>query len=716
MTLLLTIKKYLFLVALGLFVVTLGHVVVLYLYHDSHVFPEAGGTLNVGFVGETPTLNPAEYGIDSTNDLLLRFLFRSMLRHDIATNEIVGDLGNCDLGKNFGLIRCYLAGDNSLWSDGSPITKDDVLATYDFLRTSDVNHPIQKILEQVDISDQGEYIEFHAKNADVVLLDLFMVPIMKKEKVANLRAGRVSLDGYVSSGPYLVSKSASVDSKISKNVTLVRNDHYQDPTVYIGKYVFRFFSDKNALTTNEDSLNIIYSLDRADTPKSPRFSLVNYILPQYLALFLNSESIPLPLRNLILFQLSSYHYTPLDPTQGRSVGDVFFSDSGSGGVTLGEKNLAKIFSDLGYYKKDGLVNVVHQETKANLAPTIVPKPVANNAYIQSPTNQPIFFFSGSDTNEIVISGTVPEGVDAVYMNNFKLGKFNTGDTTFLYRARPDIGNLQEGGNTYTLSFERGGNREVVDTLAVYYITDPAALAAKQAEVLSGSTVEKPLPSTTVATVTNSGTKAIETIASLDPNFYYNKAFNRYTLRLVYSNQSPFMDALVHDVSEALGQIGIAVEKKELDANGFRDMVSKDEKKYDILLTGIHLGLLSYNVFPFFHSGQAKVGLNFSKIKNVMLDGELEKLKSSHLAPDELKGIEGNILSILKTENVVKTYYSPYNSFYIDRNVVGVRHEDILPYPSYLFDLVRNAYIKKGRTLSWSDKGIMDFMRFVRSYL
>jgi hypothetical protein len=60
---------------------------------------------------------------------------------------------------------------------------------------------------------------------------------------------------------------------------------------------------------NEDSLNIIFSQESKESPKSLRFKKYNYLLPQYIALFLNSEKLNPDLRNIILFNLSNLSFS-----------------------------------------------------------------------------------------------------------------------------------------------------------------------------------------------------------------------------------------------------------------------------------------------------------------------------------------------------------------------------------------------------------------------
>lgn len=98
-------------------------------------------------------------------------------------------------------------------------------------------------------------------------------------------------------------------------------------------------------------------------------------------------------------------------------------------------------------------------------------------------------------------------------------------------------------------------------------------------------------------------KALEaTIAPLDPVYYYNKDLKPLTIELAFSNQSAYILPLTKDIERSLHLIGVATKLHEMTGEQFqKDIITEGKKSYDMLLTGIDLGLSSYNIFPFFHS-------------------------------------------------------------------------------------------------------------------
>lgn len=293
-----TIKKYfLFLSVFFVFAVS-AHLIFLYLSEDAVRSPEEGGTVNIGIIGAVPNLNPVAYGTDPIGDYLLRFLSRSLLQYDVETKQMKGDLANCNLGKNFSEIKCYVKND-AHWNDGTPVTKEDILATYDMLQNTDTNKTAKKLLQNITIGDQGEYIQFSGK-ADVLVLDMLLYPIIEKGVVEKIKNNTLGVSENLSSGPYVFEKRESDEKTKSEKVSFIRNEQNKKEHTYIQRYVFRFFHDKNELIANKDSLNLVFPDSTIDSISSARFDAYRFVFPEYISLFLNVDKIGPELRNLLL--------------------------------------------------------------------------------------------------------------------------------------------------------------------------------------------------------------------------------------------------------------------------------------------------------------------------------------------------------------------------------------------------------------------------------
>lgn len=208
---------------------------------------------------------------------------------------------------------------------------------------------------------------------------------------------------------------------------------------------------------------------------------------------------------------------------------------------------------------------------------------------------------------------------------------------------------------------------------------------------------------------------LQKIEPLDPNFFYDKNLKKFSITLAYTKQAPYMEPLTQELQTYWGKFGIDIRTAVLENEDLSNIISKGEKQYSMILTGINLGLFDYNIFPFFHSGQAEKGFNFSKIKNISLDILLEKLKSSQLNSESLKFIQSQILDILRKENVVAALYSPYNTYFIDRNLKQTSPGAVLPYSSSLYSVSEHTYIKESRLIKFENKNMPGFIQWIKKY-
>ncbi len=178
------IKKYL-LFLVGFFCLLLAaHIVFLYLYHDAETYPLPGGTINIGMMGDKPSLNALNFDTkieNDPNDTVLRFIYRGLIRFSLTDKKIVGDLGLCDI-ESFPAVRCTL-NKNAVWSDGTNMTHEDVLATYAFFRENATNEYTKSQLGLVEITEADGALLFRFKTRDVTAIQSLFIPIIRKKDI-----------------------------------------------------------------------------------------------------------------------------------------------------------------------------------------------------------------------------------------------------------------------------------------------------------------------------------------------------------------------------------------------------------------------------------------------------------------------------------------------------------------------------------------------------
>ncbi|MDD2516136.1 MAG: hypothetical protein PHF26_02880, partial [Candidatus Gracilibacteria bacterium] len=637
---------------------------------------------------------------------VIKFLYRSLLRYNSTTKQMEGDLVTCDLGENFSKIKCFLKKD-SKWSDGTVLKKEDIFKTYDLLRNTDTNIFYKKLLANLEITDKGDFIEFNTKNPDTFVIDAFFFPILPASQIDQIKDSKIKPEDYITTGYYKYLKKEVDSTTNSKDVTVVRNDTLAPKDVYMGKYIFKFFNSSQELIDNQDTLGIIYSPSGLDI-KNPKLEEYSYLLPQYIALFLNYDKIKEPLRKIILSSIQYDKLKSLDTNKGKIIKNPFFGEQD---ITpeLKNKDLNTTLEGLGYFKKEKLLANVDknvEDTYKKEKKLGIPK----SNYIYAPTNEQMIFINGQ--GETILKGKTSDGIQAVYINDNKLADFDATNKEFTYKISFDLKNLLEGENYYKLTFEKDGNKQVVETIKIVCFKDDKKLEELKKKALEIYTTK--FTDQEKQELQKKKNEELKKINALENNLYYDKNYNNLSLNFSYSIDNDYLATIAKETKDTLTNLGITVNSKEITTDDLKVIIGEGKKDYDLLLTGINIGTLSYNITPFFHSSQAKIGFNFSKLRSPGIDPLLEELKSKQFSQEKLEEMKGQINKILKEEAIVKTFYSPYNHYYINRGLENTKKSEIMPYNYYLYYAIENSYNKTKRSINFKDKSIKGFLDWAKN--
>lgn len=261
--------------------------------------------MNIGVIGEKPSLDILLTDTkieDNTNDMVFRFLYRSLARYSLEEKKIVGDLANCSL-DTFPNIRCTLNQDG-VWNDGQAIGTEDVLATYNFLKENTKNPSTKARLALLDVSEDKGDIVFRFRTKDVTVVDTLFLPILRKEDLSQIGTDS-TLSTLSYSGPYVFSERDPTTGII----VLKRNRVFEyKKDMYLLDQVRFAFADTQKevkkLITPDVWLGV--SSDNISTP----FVKHPYSRPTIYGIYLNAERLPNPLRKaLIQDVISRIEYT-----------------------------------------------------------------------------------------------------------------------------------------------------------------------------------------------------------------------------------------------------------------------------------------------------------------------------------------------------------------------------------------------------------------------
>lgn len=217
--------------------------------HFSYVNPAApkGGSVNLSAVGSFDSLNPytlkgqAAAGLDA---LMFETLMASSMDEPFSQYGLLAE--DVQLASD-GLSVTYRLNRQARFSDGSPVTADDVKFSFDTLR--DKGHPRYRFywadITRARVLDARTVrFEFARVNPELHMI-VGQVPVFSRAWVGDGEFDKTALTSPLTSGPYRIEKY-----ELGKYITYVRNPDYwaRDLGVRRGMYnferiTFKFYRD-----------------------------------------------------------------------------------------------------------------------------------------------------------------------------------------------------------------------------------------------------------------------------------------------------------------------------------------------------------------------------------------------------------------------------------------------------------------------------------------
>ncbi len=751
------LKKYLFLISIVFFVLTLTHLVYTYIYDDSKLVPIKGGTVSEGLIWWLPSLNPL-VPLSWNNKYIINLLYRSLLKFDLKENKIVWDLATCDI-SNLLYVECFIK-DNIKWSNWEPITTDDVIATYNVLKNSWVNKVVASLLAETEITKNNNSIVFKNTKKDINFLNIFFQPIVPKATLDTLWQDTL-LWNFPTSGQIYswVFKISNITSDLTIWITKIFLDSNEQ--IYnwnISKLILNIFPNTNSLLQNKETVNIFEDDDNIIGNSIPRLKNNKYTLPQFVSLFINQNNVSdINLRNYILEKINTENLIKvLWEGKYKTVNNPYLTEK-SIDNEIKDKNFEKIMWNLWYIKKSKIIekklpettSKVDEKVNTGTTNTIVTQEVAkvdlnttnltidkfqkDSSYISSPAYVDKYNFITKD--DILLEWNAWANVTEVYVNDYKLANYKSWSDKFYYRLAEKYWTIKWGVNSYKIYFVENWNKNLKEELTFIFYRDKSVLdtetskfirslheaeqkvvnpEVKKAEEAKNAQEAKKIADAKKledAKKVQETKKELESLNNLNEKYFYNDKLEKFTLDLYYLSTEKELETTAQFIKDSLLEIWIDVQLLPISITDLRETLSEKDS-YDMVLTWVNLWYFDYNIFPYFHSSQVKSWYNFSNIKKTSLDILLEDLKSGIKSPEEMNKIKEKVLDILKAEQIVKTLYTPEINLLIDKNIKNVVVPGKLANNSARKEIFNTMYIKEEKIINFKNKWIVDFFNFL----
>ncbi len=652
-------------------------------------------------IGEAPVVpNPLDYGKNRQIDLMLKFLFRGLIHYDVSTATYSGDIANCDI-SDLSKVTCTIK-EKQLWSDGTEIQADDIIATYQAFRNNSSNDKVKAFLGNVSvIATDPKTIQFSAKEKNSLMLDILSYPIVRSDMLERIRTNRLSADGYLTSGSYVFTENIKNEQFGFDRITIKRNTNNPGES-WLDKYNFLFFPDINSLERGSENLNIMVPSPKKEKVQlSPRFAPYTYTMQEYIGLFANTDTIETSIRQHLMLQIAD-SLSGITVDWEKPVSNILNASGKTTPVVL-QKSLADILGEKGYAKIDTKVSALEQQTGMLTGSSV---DYGDNTWVDTPSKKKIFFSQIAEW-AFNISGKVPTGTTAVSVNDYTLKEFSVGSPRFSYAVNLNDGTLKEWKNTYTVIFTTGtGTKITGDVLDIYYSKDPTALEKMQSEVNTGFLATLNTPELVNGRLAKIELQKAE-ILKLDQRYYYNEKLEPYTLHITYINEPASLEKYATTISNALTNMGIKSELTQKDNQGLADMLKKWEKNYDFIVVGFEASGRISRIWQVFLSTEAKTGINFSKIESKSLDALFASLRIANTT-EVVQGIVRKIQDYIDSEAFFIPISSPLHTLYIDKNLKGVKKIDTFQDITTLYNVIKTASIKQNYNIDWKKKSISGF--------
>jgi peptide/nickel transport system substrate-binding protein len=222
-----------------------------------------GGRLVIAAHGDPKTFNPITEN-ESTSDEIIRHLFASLCGFDFSTQEVSPGLAESWTNSPDGLTWTFKLRKGLRWSDGEPLTADDVTFTWDVIYNPDIDNVTRDLFiingKHFTVTNLDELtIQVVAPEVYApFLLNFGSVPIIPKHILAKYVADKTFGSAYganwapadiVGSGPFRLKAYSPAESLLlERNPYFFEVDRKGQRLPYFDDIIYSVVPDMNALS------------------------------------------------------------------------------------------------------------------------------------------------------------------------------------------------------------------------------------------------------------------------------------------------------------------------------------------------------------------------------------------------------------------------------------------------------------------------------------
>jgi len=622
-----------------LFLAAFSFLSVSFYLKNTEIQPSFGGVFKEGVIGHPRFINPI-YASSDTDRNLTELIYSGLMKYD-ESSKIVPDLVKDYEIKGEGRIYEFYLREGAVWSDGEPLTSEDVIFTIKTIQNPDYKSPFRASWLEVEvekISDLG--VRFKLKNPYTPFLENLTLKIIPKHIWENIPPENFPLTIYnlrpVGSGPYKLKEFKQDEQGFIKSLALVANSKFFGKKPYIPKINFLFFDEEKKLieAAKEGEIKGL-SLNNPEDLKNlnNQWKTYSLSLPRYFAVFFNPDKSKL-LADQNLRQALNYG------TNKEEIVERFF---------------------------DGRAQIVHS-------------PILPEIYEFEPPSK-IYQFDPEKAKEIL------DQAGFVKNEEGKRIKIIKKEPAFQFKSRLSLGSqgkevealqkcLAKDPEVYPDGQITGSFGEKTKTAVIKFqekyrkdILDPGGFK-EGTGIVAKATQAK-----------------LNELCAPAPEEILPFSFSLVTV------DQPLLIEVASQLKDQWAELGAEVEIKTFDISQLEKNIIKP-RNYESLLFGEVLGAVP-DPFPFWHSSQKKdPGLNLAVYESKNADKLLEEARQIQDSAEIAKNY-AEFQDILIASSPAVFLYNPDYLYFVSNEIKGINTKIIVD-PSKRFSNIGEWYIKTKR--------------------
>lgn len=210
-----------------------------------------GGTYIEATIGRVNSLNPL-FASTNSEKVLSRLMFATLSTVDYSGHIGLG-LAASITPDNDGKVWTVTLKEGLKWSDGEPITVEDVLYTVELTKDSTVNTSYASNFTGVTVERAGESIIFTLPTSYADFAAILNIPVLPAHILGDVAPSKVLEHSFstnpVTSGAFIFNATQNITTDGEKIVYLTANPNYYKGAPMLSSFAIRTYSDAENIIT-----------------------------------------------------------------------------------------------------------------------------------------------------------------------------------------------------------------------------------------------------------------------------------------------------------------------------------------------------------------------------------------------------------------------------------------------------------------------------------